>query len=147
MSDLATRTRSGPGRLLIAVYAIFALSATARSVVQLTTHFSRAPLAYLLSAFAAVVYIVATVCLARGSRTSRHIATVSILVELFGVLAIGTWSLVDPSAFPDATVWSDYGQGYGYVPAVLPLLGLWWLRVSSKPKAAEEGPAEADRLG
>lgn len=132
--DLATRTRSGPGRLLIAVYAIFAVSATARSAVQLTTHFSRAPLAYLLSAFAAVVYIVATVCLARGNRTSRRIATVSILVELVGVLAVGTASLVDSAAFPDATVWSDFGQGYGYVPAVLPLLGLWWLRSTASPR-------------
>jgi hypothetical protein len=131
MAELAARTRSGPGRLLIAVYAIFALAATARSGVQLSTHFSRAPLAYLLSALAAVVYIVATVCLARGSQTSRLVATVSILVELVGVLAIGTWSLVDPAAFPDATVWSDYGQGYGYVPAVLPLLGLWWLRTTA----------------
>jgi hypothetical protein len=132
--DLAARTRSGPGRLLIAVYAIFAVSATARSAVQLTTHLSRAPLAYLLSAFAAVVYIVATVCLARGNRTSRRIATVSILVELVGVLAVGTLSLLDPAAFPDATVWSDYGQGYGYVPAVLPLLGLWWLRTTASPR-------------
>jgi hypothetical protein len=131
MSDLAARTRSGPGRLLIAVYAIFALSATARSAVQLTTHFSKAPLAYLLSAFAAAVYIVATVCLARGDQASRRVATVSILVELVGVLAVGTWSLADPAAFPDATVWSDYGQGYGYIPAVLPLLGLWWLRRTS----------------
>jgi hypothetical protein len=126
--DLATRTRSGPGRLLIAVYAIFALSATARSAVQLLTHVERAPLAYALSAFAAAVYIVATVCLARGNRTSRRIATIAILVELFGVLAVGTWSLLDPAAFPDATAWSDYGQGYGYIPAVMPLLGLWWLR-------------------
>lgn len=128
--DTAARTRSGPGRLLIAVYAIFALAATARSAVQLTTHFDRAPLAYLLSAFAAAVYVIATVCLARGNRTSRRIATVSILVELVGVLAVGTFSLVAPGAFPDATVWSDYGQGYGYVPAALPLLGLWWLRAT-----------------
>jgi hypothetical protein len=132
VSDLAARTRSGPGRLLIAVYAIFALAATARSVYQLSTHFSTAPLAYLLSALAGVVYIVATVCLTRGDRTSRRVATVSILVELVGVLAVGTWSLVDPAAFPDATVWSDYGQGYGYVPAILPLLGLWWLRLTAR---------------
>lgn len=128
--DVAARTRSGPGRLLIAVYAVFALSATARSVVQLTTHFSRAPLAYLLSALAGVVYIVATVSLARGNRTSRRIATVSILVELVGVLAVGIISLAVPHLFPDATVWSDFGQGYGYIPAVLPLLGLWWLRAT-----------------
>jgi hypothetical protein len=130
MSELAVRTRSGPGRLLIAVYAVFALAATARSAVQLGTRFTEAPLAYLLSAFAAVVYVVATVCLARGNRTSRLVATVSIVVELLGVLAVGTLSLVDPQAFPDATVWSDYGRGYGYVPAVLPLLGLWWLRTT-----------------
>ncbi|MFI7675678.1 hypothetical protein [Actinophytocola sp. NPDC049390] len=135
MSDIAARTRSGPGRLLIAVYAIFALAATARSAVQLGTRFSQAPLAYLLSAFAAAVYIVATVCLARGNRTSRRIATVSILVELVGVLVVGTLSLAVPDLFPDATVWSDYGQGYGYVPAILPLLGLWWLR-ATRPRSS-----------
>ncbi len=128
MPDLATRTRSGPGRLLIAVYAVFALAATARSAVQIATRFDQAPLAYLLSAFAAVVYVVATACLARGNRTSRRVATVSIVVELVGVLAIGTLSLVDTQAFPDATVWSGYGRGYGFVPLVLPVLGLWWLR-------------------
>lgn len=121
-------TRTGPGRLLIAVYAIFALSATARSGVQLATKFDEAPLAYLLSAFAAVVYIVATIGLARGSGTSRTVATVSITTELIGVLAIGTFSLVDKDAFPHATVWSGYGRGYGFVPLVLPILGLLWIR-------------------
>ena len=131
-SGLAARTRSGPGRLLIAVYAVFALAATARSAVQIGTRFGEAPVAYLLSAFAAVVYVVATVCLARGSRTSRTVASVSIVVELVGVLAVGTFSLVDPAAFPDATVWSDFGRGYLFIPAVLPVLGLWWLRVSAR---------------
>jgi amino acid transporter len=139
MSDQATRTRSGPGRLLIAVYAIFALSASARSAVQLGTHFSKAPLAYLLSAFAAAVYIVATICLTRGNQTSRRIATISILVELAGVLAVGTLSLLVPHLFPDATVWSDYGQGYGYIPAVLPVLGLWWLH-TTRQRHAEPFP-------
>jgi cytochrome bd-type quinol oxidase subunit 2 len=132
MSDTATRTRSGPGRILIAVYAIFALAATARSAVQIATRFDEAPLAYLLSAFAAVVYIVATVCLARGNRASRRVATVSIVVELVGVLVVGTLSIVDPQAFPDATVWSGYGRGYGFVPLVLPVLGLWWLRTTAQ---------------
>ena len=36
--------------------------------------------------------------------------------------------LADSAAFPDATVWSSYGGGYGYVPLVLPVLGLLWLR-------------------
>ena len=132
-SDTAARTRSGPGRVLIAVYAVFALAATARSGVQIGTKFHDAPLAYLLSAFAGIVYIVATVCLARGSRTSRQVAAVSIVVELVGVLTVGTLSLVDTQAFPDATVWSGYGSGYGFVPAVLPVLGLWWLRHTRRP--------------
>jgi cytochrome bd-type quinol oxidase subunit 2 len=128
-------TRSGPGRVLIAVYAVFALAATARSAVQIATKFHDAPLAYLLSAVAAVFYIVATVCLGRGSRTSRRVATVSCAVELVGVLAVGTASVLAPSAFPDSTVWSAYGDGYGYVPILLPILGLLWLRHTAKQAA------------
>lgn len=134
--DLREATRSGPGRLLIAVYAVFALAATARSAVQIATRFDHAPLAYVLSAVAGVVYIVATVCLARGSAVSRRVATVSCSVELVGVLAVGTASVLAPAAFPDATVWSLYGDGYGYVPVVLPILGLLWIRHSGRVAAA-----------
>lgn len=118
-------TRSGPGRVLIAVYAIFALSATARAAVQIATKFSQAPLAYLLSALAGVVYIVATVALARGM---RPLAWSTVGFELVGVLTVGTLTVLVASDFPDDTVWSVYGRGYGFVPLVLPLVGLWWLR-------------------
>jgi hypothetical protein len=121
-------TRTGPGRLLVAIYALFALAASARAGVQIATKFSHAPVAYLLSAFAAVVYILATVTLTVGSPTARRIAVLSCSVELVGVLAVGTWSLADPATFPDATVWSGYGSGYGFVPLVLPVFGLLWLR-------------------
>jgi amino acid transporter len=114
------------------VYGIFVIAATARSAVQVATRFERAPLAYVLSALAAVVYIVATVCLVRGSRTSRRIVTISCLVELVGVVVVGTVSLFAPQAFPEATVWSFYGRGYGFVPLVLPILGLWWIRVTDR---------------
>ena len=121
-------TRTGPGRLLVAVYALFALSACARAGVQIATKFSHAPVAYVLSAFAGVVYIIATVTLSNGSPTARRIALLSCSIELAGVLAVGTWSLADPASFPDATVWSSYGSGYGFVPLVLPVFGLLWLR-------------------
>jgi len=124
----STRTSTGPGRVLVALYGLFALSASARAAVQLATQYSEAPLAYLLSALAGLIYLVATVTLARGDRTSRRIATVAILAELVGVLTVGTLSVVDPAAFPRATVWSGYGSGYGFVPLVLPVLGLLWLR-------------------
>ena len=121
------RTNSGVGRALVAVYAIFALAATARASVQLLTKFDEAPLAYLLSALAGLIYIVATITLARGTRASRRVALVAIIIELLGVVAIGTLSVIDPAAFPRATVWSVYGIGYGFVPLVLPILGLAWL--------------------
>jgi cytochrome bd-type quinol oxidase subunit 2 len=120
--------RSGPGRVLIAVYGVFALAASARAGVQIATKFHEAPVAYLLSAFAAAVYIVATVTLARSGRTSHRVAVVSCSIELAGVITVGTYSLADSAAFPDATVWSSYGSGYGFVPLVLPVLGLLWLR-------------------
>jgi hypothetical protein len=135
-------TRTGPGRLLVAVYGLFALSASARAGVQIATKFQHAPVAYVLSAFAGVVYILATVTLTVGSRTARRIALISCSIELVGVLAVGTWSTADPASFPDATVWSGYGSGYGFVPLVLPVFGLLWLRYWSK-RTRSQRPAEA----
>ncbi len=125
---------SGGARLLVVLYAIFAIAATARSVVQLLTRFDEAPVAYLLSALAAVVYIIATVALSRADRTSRRVARAALLFELSGVLVVGTASLVFPDAFPRATVWSTYGSGYLFIPLALPIIGLWWLRRTS-PRA------------
>jgi hypothetical protein len=84
---------------------------------------------------------------------------VSCSVELVGVLAVGTWSVLDPASFPDATVWSDYGIGYGFVPLFLPVFGLLWLRYWARrdrsrrtiaPSAGEPAdpalpPSEIDR--
>jgi hypothetical protein len=126
--DLDDRPRSlGPGRALIAVYGVFALAATARATVQLVRDAGEAPLAYALSALAAVVYVVATLALAHNGPRARRIAWVACTVELVGVLAVGTASLVSPEAFPRATVWSTLGIGYGFVPLVLPVLGLLYL--------------------
>jgi hypothetical protein len=127
-----TSTRTGPGRLLVAIYGLFALAASSRAAVQIATKFHHAPVAYVLSAFAGVVYIIATVTLTAGSRTARRICVVSCSIEFIGVVAVGTWSVLDPASFPDATVWSDYGIGYGFVPLVLPVFGLLWLRYWAK---------------
>jgi len=129
---------AGPGRVLVGVYGLFALAASARAAVQIGTQFSKAPLAYLLSALAAVIYVVATVALARSY---RRLALICCSIELLGVLAIGTASLVDPAAFPKATVWSLYGIGYGFVPLVLPILGLLWLRGRSNRRTPDSARA------
>ncbi len=126
MSERATAT--GPGRVLIAVYAIFALSATARAGVQIASRYSEAPLPYTLSALAGVVYILATIGLAGSGPGARRLAWGAVVFELVGVLVVGTLSVLDAGDFPDDTVWSWFGRGYGFIPLVLPLVGLWWLR-------------------
>lgn len=110
------------------MYGLFALAAGARALVQIATRFSAAPVAYVLSAVAAAVYLLATIGLLRSPR----LALVSCSIELAGVLVVGTISLLVPSEFPDAAVWSSYGEGYGFVPLVLPVLGLLWLRRATR---------------
>ena len=129
MPDGADRTGigRGAGRLLVAVYAVFALAASSRAGYQLATRGDEAPVPYLLSAVAAGVYVVATVALWRGL---RGLAFAAVLFELVGVLAVGTVTALGVARFPDQTVWSTYGAGYGFVPLVLPVLGLWRLRAT-----------------
>ncbi|MFE1104006.1 hypothetical protein ACFW4K_26120 [Nocardiopsis alba] len=119
--------RTGPGRLLVAVYAVFALAATARGSYQLATRFEEAPLAYGLSVFAGIVYLIAAIGLARAGRTSRRVALVSVSVEMAGVLVVGALSELTSGIFPEDTVWSHFGSGYMFIPLVLPVLGLWWI--------------------
>lgn len=116
---------TGPGRLIVALYAVLALAATGRSILQITQYFDRAEVAYVLSALAALIYIVATYALATGRRA---LALTTITIELAGVLVVGAASYAMSDSFPDKTVWSHFGSGYGYVPLVLPVVGLWWLR-------------------
>ncbi|WP_043607947.1 hypothetical protein [Cellulomonas carbonis] len=127
-------TGSGPGRVLVALYGVLAVAASFRSAVQVLRDFEDAPLAYSLSAVAAVVYVVATVALARGG-SLRRLAWVAVGLELVGVVVVGSLSLASPGLFPDETVWSGFGSGYGYVPLVLPVLGLLWLR-RTRPRTA-----------
>ncbi|MEK9523845.1 hypothetical protein ACIOMM_27610 [Streptomyces sp. NPDC087908] len=124
------RLVSGPGILLVWLYGVMSVGAVSRSIYQIATEFDRAPLAYTLSAVAAVVYAFITYTLVRGGEKARRAALVCCAAELAGVLVVGTWTLVEPSAFPDATVWSDYGYGYLFIPVLLPLSGIWWLRRS-----------------
>ena len=133
---------TGIGRVLILVYGVLALAATGRSFVQIVGKYDQAPLAYTLSALAAVVYIVATIALINRGALWYRIAWITIGFELLGVLVIGTLSLVDPELFPHDTVWSVYGRGYVFIPLVLPILGMWWL-AKHAPEQRIHGGAEA----
>jgi cytochrome bd-type quinol oxidase subunit 2 len=118
----------GVGRLLILVYAVFAISSTARASFQVITKFDEAPVSYSLSLLSAVVYLLATVSLAKSGPAWKTIALASVIFELIGVLTIGAISLLVPELFVEASIWSGFGSGYGYLPLVLPILGLLWIR-------------------
>lgn len=129
---------SGAGIILVLAYGTLALASTGRSVLQIVEYFERAPLAYVLSAVAAFVYIVATFALVTDR---RRLALATIVIEAAGVLSVGTLSFVATGLFPDKTVWSHFGAGYGYLPLVLPFAGLWWLRKNATARRSETGTA------
>ncbi|MCU1482739.1 MAG: hypothetical protein JWQ19_3525 [Subtercola sp.] len=126
---------AGVGRVLVVVYAILALGAFGRSLVQITEQYNDAPVAYSLSAVSAVVYIVATIALVARGLVWYRVAWVTISFEMLGVLVVGTLSIVQPELFAHATVWSIYGIGYFFVPLVLPILGMIWLAKNKPVKA------------
>ncbi|MCW5250940.1 MULTISPECIES: hypothetical protein [unclassified Streptomyces] len=130
------RLIAGPGILLVWLYGVMVVGAVSRSAYQISTEFDRAPLAYTLSAVAGIVYGFITYTLVRGGETARRAARICCAAELVGVVAVGTWTLADPSAFPDTTVWSDFGMGYLFIPVLLPLSALYWLRRGARETAA-----------
>lgn len=128
---------TGIGRVLVIVYAIMALAATGRSFVQIIRSFDEAPLAYSLSALAAVVYVIATLGLVFAGRRGWYaVAWVAIVFELAGVLIVGTLSLTAPELFHHDSVWSVFGRGYLFIPLVLPVFGIWWLRTHRPAETA-----------
>ena len=127
----------GVGRLLITVYGILATAASVRAAYQLARKFDEAPLAYSLSAVSALVYILATIALAKsGSAAGRlvwhRVALITVWFELIGVVIVGSLSLIHPEIFQHSSVWSLFGIGYGFIPLALPILGLVWLRKQTK---------------
>jgi cytochrome bd-type quinol oxidase subunit 2 len=145
----ARRRGAGVGRVLVAVYAILAIAATGRSVFQIIDRFAEAPVAFTLSAFSGLIYIVATIAL--GARL-RRLAWITISIELAGVLIVGALSLFAPAVLGlhsldpfgrDSTVWSAFGAGYLLIPLVLPVLGLLYLRRSGAAAASPDASAQA----
>jgi integral membrane protein len=137
-------SRSGAHQVLLLVYAVFTLSAGARAVYQLATKADEAPIAYSLALVAAVTYALGWVAIRRASEGRTAFASRMLWIELAGVVTVGTLSLLVQDWFPDSSVWSDYGIDYGFVPVVLPVAGLLWLRAQDPDRKA--GAAAAFRV-
>jgi hypothetical protein len=123
-------------KVLVAAYTVLAIAAGARAAVQLSTRAVEAPVPYALSAAAAAVYLVLAIALRRPARW-RTVALVAASVELAGVLAVGLAERLSPAAWPDETVWSGFGAGYGWAPLVLPVAAL--VLLGSRRRAAAVG--------
>ncbi|MBM7767875.1 hypothetical protein [Glutamicibacter nicotianae] len=118
---------TGLGRVIIAVYGILALAATVRGVYQIMSKFDEAPIAYSLSLVSGLIYILATFSLSSAKRGAWLVSLYAVAIELVGVIVVGILSLTHPEEFAHPSVWSGFGEGYGYIPLVLPIIGLWWL--------------------
>ena len=121
------KKNSGFGRLLVVIYGVFTLSAGARALYQVIRKFDEAPLSISLSALSALIYLVATIALAKKGEGAWKISLAAVSIEMAGVLLIGIFSYLQPQHFEVASVWSHFGSGYGYIPLIMPMVGLWWL--------------------
>lgn len=118
---------TGLGRVIIAVYGILALAATVRGAYQIVSKFDEAPVAYTLSLISGLIYIVATLSLSSAKVRAWLVSLWAVSIELVGVIVVGILSLTHPEDFAHPSVWSGFGEGYGYIPLILPIVGLWWL--------------------
>ena len=84
----------------------------------------------------------AAVAFSRRGPVADRVALGAVIFELVGVLAVGTASPVAADHFPEPTVWSDYGVGYGFVPLLLPIAGLAWFRWGRGDAGQADGAGE-----
>jgi len=125
---------------LLTAYAVLGIAATGRSTIQLATKAAEAPVAYTLSAVAAILYIVIALALWRGW---ERVAFVFAAVELAGVVTVSVYEFVASNPWPDATVWTSFGIGYGFTPLILPLLALWLLRRTPRDASVSQEGLDA----
>ncbi len=134
MSQNSSTNVSGPAQLVRIIgyilgfsYPILALSGGVRGFYQL---FFRADivnkLGPALSIFAAILYITASFGFVTQRKWAWQLSVGSLIIELIGILTIGTITLINPQAIPH-TLWEGFGADYGYFPLFQPVLGLIWL--------------------
>lgn len=130
---------------LLAAYSLLAFAAVGRSTYELIFKFDEAPIAYSLSTFAALVYLVAVWAIWRGDRVAVIIGRIACTFELAGVLIVGTITTFgDSEVFDVGTVWSYYGRDYGWLPLFVPALALWWLFKQDTSAGRPNSPEHSD---
>ena len=140
-----TRKLRGDAQVaLLAAYSLLALAAVGRSTYELIFKFNEAPVAYSLSTFAALVYLIAVWAIWRGDRVGIIVGRIACTFELVGVLTVGTLTVLGNDAFDVGTVWSYYGRDYGWLPLFVPALALWWLFKQDASAAISDSATDSD---
>lgn len=133
------------GFILGISYPVLALSTGVRSLYQI---FVRADITYyppvILSAVAALCYLVATIGFLHRRRWSWWLSVATLGFETLMTLVVGALSFVEPDLI-GRTVWRHFGADYGYFPLFQPLLGLVWLFWPETLRAYGRPPASGDR--
>jgi len=111
---------------LIFFYGLWALAALGRAAYQYGFRRPADATPTHISTFVGLLYLAIIAGLRRRSARAWRITLALLTVELAGVLIVGTLDLVW-RPFPYASVWSQYGSGYFFMPLLMPLAGLAWL--------------------
>lgn len=115
------------GQILAVSYPVLALSTGARATYQLcckpgvTDYFAPS-----LSAVASLFYLLATIGFIVRRPWAWYLAVGLLAFETAGVLLVGSLSLLRPGLIGH-TAWTHFGQDYGFLPLLQPVLGLVWL--------------------
>lgn len=115
------------GFILGISYPVLALSTFFRATYQL--FFKEGVESYVgpaLTAVACTCYLLATIGFFVRKRWAWWLSVSVLSFETFMTLAVGSLSIFYPEMI-GSTVWRHFGQDYGFVPLVQPLLGLAWL--------------------
>jgi len=121
------KTARGASDVLGFFYGLWAFSALGRSSWEyLFKQNVRTYVPAHLSTFVGLLYIFIIIGLHRRTPRWWWITLGLLIAELAGVLIVGTIDVIW-RPFPYATVWSNFGIGYFFMPLLLPFVGLWYM--------------------
>jgi hypothetical protein len=117
---------TGGSDALVFFYGLWAVAALSRAAYQYLVRRPPDLAPTHISFFVGALYVLIILGLRRRSPNAWWLTLSLLVVELLGVLVVGTVDVLW-RPFPYTSVWSAYGAGYLFMPLLLPVAGLAWL--------------------